>query len=331
RRGADFAFKATVAAAIMENLDTAHLPPTSDSYTIADLGCSTGPNTVITVKKIIEAIEQRYQMAGHEANVQDLIEFQCFFNDHVSNDFNTLFASLPTNRKFFIAGVPGSFHGRLFPKASINFFNSIYALHWLSSVPKELSDLNSLTWNKGRITYANAHNQLVVEAFVAQFAKDMESFLHARAEETVPGGLISILMTGRQDGMHPSKSIYGPLLQNLESSLVDMANEGLVDKDQLDKFNVPVYSPSATEIRSLVQRNGCFSIARLEELNDGHLSILSAAEIRAVSEEIISKAFGNEILDELYDRYAKKVEDLSPIKDEEGLAVQLFILLKRNY
>ncbi|KAK6932206.1 SAM dependent carboxyl methyltransferase [Dillenia turbinata] len=128
-------------------------------------------------------------------------------------------------------------------------------------------------------------------------------------------------MAGRQDGMHPSKSVFRPLLHHLESCLVDMASEGLVDKDELDKFNMPVYSPSATEI----------SIARLGELRDEYLSILSAAEFRVVSEGIISKAFGNEILDELYDRYAKKVEGPSSIRDEEGLAVQLFILLKRNY
>ncbi|KAK6932210.1 SAM dependent carboxyl methyltransferase [Dillenia turbinata] len=87
--------------AIMENLDTAHLPPTSDLFTIPDIGCSIGPNTFIT---------SRHQMAGHDANIHDLIEFQCFFSDHVSNDFNAFFAGLPTDRKYFVAGVPGSFH-----------------------------------------------------------------------------------------------------------------------------------------------------------------------------------------------------------------------------
>nr|POE51928.1 putative s-adenosylmethionine-dependent methyltransferase at5g38100 [Quercus suber] len=31
----------------------------------------------------------------------------------VSNDFNTLFKSLPPNRQYFAVGVPGSFHGIL--------------------------------------------------------------------------------------------------------------------------------------------------------------------------------------------------------------------------
>ncbi|KAK6921240.1 SAM dependent carboxyl methyltransferase [Dillenia turbinata] len=71
------------------------------------------------------------------------------------------------------------------------------------------------------------------------------------------------------DGMHPSKSLYGPLFQPLESCLVDMANEGLVNKDEIDKFNIPLYSPSATEISLLVQRNGNFSIAKLESTDRG--------------------------------------------------------------
>ncbi|KAK6921236.1 SAM dependent carboxyl methyltransferase [Dillenia turbinata] len=326
REAADHAFKAVVTAAIIGNFDITHLPPFSNSCAIADLGCSTGPNTFIVMKKIIRAIMHRHQMEGHD----DDIEFQCFFNDHVSNDFNTLFFSLPTDRRYLVAGVPGSFYERLFGRASINFFSSTYALHWLCCAPKELSDLNSSVCNKGRITYANARNE-VVEAFVAQFAKDMQTFLHARAEETVPGGLVSILMSGRPDGMHPSKSLYGPLFQPLESCLVDMANEGLVNKDEIDKFNIPLYSPSATEISLLVQRNGNFSIAKLESIHREYLAIPSAAASRAGLEGILSKAFGNEIVDELYDRYAKRVAGISPIRGEEGLAVQLFILLKRNY
>ncbi|KAL0409410.1 UNVERIFIED_CONTAM: Farnesoic acid carboxyl-O-methyltransferase, partial [Sesamum radiatum] len=44
-----------------------------------------------------------------------------FFNDKVGNDFNTLFSSLPSERLYYATGVPGSFHGRLLPKASLHF------------------------------------------------------------------------------------------------------------------------------------------------------------------------------------------------------------------
>ncbi|KAK6930526.1 SAM dependent carboxyl methyltransferase [Dillenia turbinata] len=312
--------KGIITAAIVENLDISHLSPPLNQYCIADLGCSTGPNTFFTVNTIMEAITHR---------CDHLPEFLVFFNDHVSNDFNTLFVTLPTDGKYFAAGVPGSFHRRLFPKGSINFFNTSHALQWLSDTPKQLSDLNSPACNKGKITYADAHNE-VVEAFASHFAKDMDSFLVARAQELAPGGLLSILIACRPDGMHPSKSPFGLFLDPLESSFVDMVNEGRLNKNELDSFNIPVYSPSASELRLLVQHNACFSIARLEEMRYEPVPRISPQSIRAGFEVILSKNFGNEIVDEVFRRYAEKVEGCSFIRDEEGIACQLFILLKRN-
>ena len=102
---------------------------------IADLGCSTGPNTFIAVQYIVEAIELQYQSHGLA-----LPELQVFFNDQDSNDFNTLFKTLPSNRKYFAAGVPGSFYGRLFPRSSLYFIHSSASLNWISKVPKEITD-----------------------------------------------------------------------------------------------------------------------------------------------------------------------------------------------
>ncbi|XP_028757827.1 farnesoic acid carboxyl-O-methyltransferase-like [Neltuma alba] len=78
---------------------------------IADLGCSTGPNTFIAIQNIIEAIQFKCQSQN-----QSTPEILVFFNDQASNDFNTLFQNLPPNRNYFAAGIPGSFYGRLFPK-----------------------------------------------------------------------------------------------------------------------------------------------------------------------------------------------------------------------
>ncbi|KAK6930530.1 SAM dependent carboxyl methyltransferase [Dillenia turbinata] len=109
-----------------------------------------------------------------------------------------------------------------------------------------------------------------------------------------------------------------------------MVNEGRLNKDELDSFNIPVYSPSASEFRLLVQHNACFSIARLEEMRYEPVPSISPQSIRAGFEAILSKNFGNEIVDEVFRRYAEKVEGRSFIRDEEGIACQLFILLKRD-
>jgi hypothetical protein len=81
----------------------------------------------------------------------------------------------------------------------------------------------SPAYNRGRIFYANAPAE-VCEAYLAQFAKDMECFLGARAQEIVPGGLMALLIPGRLDRIAISKFLLGPFLA-FESSLLDLANE----------------------------------------------------------------------------------------------------------
>uniref|UniRef100_A0A2N9H6C9 S-adenosylmethionine-dependent methyltransferase n=1 Tax=Fagus sylvatica TaxID=28930 RepID=A0A2N9H6C9_FAGSY len=219
RREADNA-KALLVGTIFESLDIEHICPKSNSFRIADLGCSIGPNTYIAVNNIIEVVTQKYQSKGHTS----LPEFQVFFNDHVSNDFNFLYGNLPPERKYFAAGVPGSFYTRLFPKGSIHFIYSAYALQWLSKTPVELGKLSSPSCNKGRIYYSNAPNE-VGQAYSTQYAKDIGSFLCARAEELAPAGLMKILIPGRNDGILPAQSSLGPHFEDLESSLLDMTNE----------------------------------------------------------------------------------------------------------
>ncbi|KAA8542767.1 hypothetical protein F0562_023919 [Nyssa sinensis] len=212
------------------------------------------------MNNITEAVEHKYQAQGH-------LEFQVFFNDRVSNDFNTLSINLPPNRKYFAAAVPGSFYGRLFPKASINFIFSSFAVQWLSKLPQVVCDLNSPSCNKGRILYANAPKE-VGEAYSAQYAEDTEKFLGARAQELVSGGLMALLILGRVNGTLPAQSSLGPRFQPLESCLVDMTNEGLLSKDKLDSFNLPIYSPSSEELEKLIEKTGCFDTARVEEMHE---------------------------------------------------------------
>ncbi|KAA8542773.1 hypothetical protein F0562_023925 [Nyssa sinensis] len=265
------------------------------------------------MNNIIEAVEHKYQAQGH-------LEFQVFFNDRVSNDFNTLFINLPPNRKYFAAAVPGSFYGRLFPKASINFIFSSFALQWLSKLPQVVCDLNSPSCNKGRILYANPPKE-VGEAYSAQYAEDMEKFLGAPAQELVSGGLMALLIPGRVNGTLPAQSSLGPRFQPLESCLVDMTNEGLLSKDKLDSFNLPIYSPSSEELEKLIEKTECFDIARVEEMHRNNIPLLTMQEFRAGLEGIIKSHFGSEILDELFDRYSKKIAGRPPLNTCGGIGI----------
>ncbi|KAK6804224.1 hypothetical protein RDI58_002008 [Solanum bulbocastanum] len=60
-------------------------------FNMADLGCSSGPNTLFTVSNIIKIV----QVLCHEKSCK-MPEFQAYLNDLPDNDFNTIFKSIPS-------------------------------------------------------------------------------------------------------------------------------------------------------------------------------------------------------------------------------------------
>lgn len=113
---------------------------------VADLGCSSGPNTFVSILEIIQGIDK----ASQQINQEQPLMIQVFLNDLYGNDFNAVFKSLPSfyeklekvnGRKHgscLIAAMPGSFYGRLFPKSSMHVLHSSYCVHWLSQVCETL-------------------------------------------------------------------------------------------------------------------------------------------------------------------------------------------------
>jgi hypothetical protein len=111
---------------------------------IADLGCSSGANSIQHMNYVVSLIKARYMELLKNSSPPDVIpEFQVFFVDLLSNDFNCLFRLITQARKaedsragaavdYFWTGVPGSFYGRLHPRASLDVVFSSFSLHWLS-------------------------------------------------------------------------------------------------------------------------------------------------------------------------------------------------------
>jgi len=207
---------------IKETLD--FKSPCSDSsntctFRIADFGCSAGPNTFLAMEKIMEAVEQKYHAQFQNSPP---LEFQVFFNDVTANDFNTLFKTLPSYQKYFAAGVPGTFYGRLFPKSTLHLAYASYSLQWLSKVPEEVVDTKSPAWNKGSIQCSGTAKE-VAKAYSAQFKADMDNFLNARAQEIIGGGLMVIIISGLPDGILMSQTVVGICIELFGSCLIDMA------------------------------------------------------------------------------------------------------------
>ncbi|KAK9901866.1 hypothetical protein M0R45_001890 [Rubus argutus] len=330
QREAAESIKELVTKEIAEKLDIDLLLP-SNAFHIADLGCSVGPNTFSAVENILEAVQLKCQSQGL-TNPQ-IPDFQVFFNDHTANDFNLLFKSLPQNRQYYAMGVPGSFYGRLFPSASIHLFHSSYAIQWLSGVPKEVVDKNCPAWNKGRIHCLNSTDE-VARAYGAQSAEDMERFLHARAKELVHGGLmVLIIPAGHPHGTPLSHTVAYLTIHLLEASLLDMVRKGIVSAEKVDSFNLPLYSMSPQELEAVVEQNGCFRMETLKTLprvlSDDTSAKQFASHWRAAFEGLIKQQFGEEILDELFDLYHKKLEEeLSIVKPRK--TTSFLVVLKRK-
>ena len=98
---------------------------------------------------------------------------------------------------------------------------------------------------------------------------------------------------------------------------------------------MPIYVASPKEMTLLVERNGCFSFERMEITQpwarvDDLSGQACTMHLRAGMEGIISKHFGTEIIDELFDRYCKKHgEIIGLLESKLNEGNQLFIVLKR--
>ncbi|CAN6929353.1 BnaC06g12270D [Brassica napus] len=319
---------------IIEKLD---LPLNSDlgTFRIADYGCSIGPNTFHVVQSIIDAVKFKQLEGKNETSLMPL-EFQVFFNDQPNNDFNTLFITQPpsSEREYFSAGVPGSFHGQVLPRNTVHIGHTSYTTHWLSDVPENVDDKNSPAWNKNYIQCNNSIEE-VTKSYKVQFTKDMKLFLEARAEEIVPGGLMIVLGQCLPDGVPLLKTYQGILVDTIGDCLMDMAKSGLTSEEKIGLFTIPAYFPQFSELETEIEKNRSFTIETMESvrhpLEDIPLSNhFLISMFRAILSTIIKEHFGEDVIDELFDRVAKKLAKYPIDFKECEKNVTYFILLKRK-
>ncbi|ESQ35294.1 hypothetical protein EUTSA_v10008074mg [Eutrema salsugineum] len=331
QRGAIDAAEALLRKEIYQRLDlTDH---SFSSFTIADFGCSSGPNTLLAVDIIIQTLLHKFSSSMPNAKTP---EFQVFFNDLPQTDFNSLFALLPPQRPYFVAGVPGSFYGNLFPKAYLNLAYSSCALCWLSDLPHEIRDTTSPAYNKGRIHYTGASAE-VAQAYSCQYKKDIKSFLCARSRELAEDGLMALIVPGVPDGFLDSQASTGSEFDLLGSCLMDMARERRIKEEDVDSFNLPIYYTTPKELEDIIRSNGELKLEKMETLEgiyayDTMPDLESRVQyLRAVLEGLIRSHFGHHILDDLFDRYSLKLAQSSFILNPQThKSIMIFTLLTRR-
>ncbi|XP_058109219.1 probable methyltransferase ICS2 [Magnolia sinica] len=315
----------------------------SEILTVADLGCSCGPNTMSVVSTIISTVEK----ITHESN-RPLPEFQVFLNDLPGNDFNSVFKGLPAfyremmegkeknGLSCFIGGFPGSFHGRLFPKNSLHLVHSSYSVHWLSQVPQGLYSKEGLALNKGKMYISKTSPPCVWKAYLDQFQKDFYLFLKSRSYEVGPSGAMVLVLSGRStDDPSSKESCYQWEL--LAEALSWMVSEGFVTEEKVDSFDVPYYTPSVEEVGEVVEKEGSFEIDQLEmfELGVGDEEEKDkwvngekvARNIRSFTEPLISYHFGQEITERLFQKFTEIV--VKDLAKERTMATSIVVVMRK--
>ncbi|WCJ37374.1 S-adenosyl-L-methionine-dependent methyltransferases superfamily protein [Euphorbia peplus] len=295
---------------------------------MVDMGCSSGPNTLLPLWEIVQTMDYKFN--------KNPPMLQFFLNDLPGNDFNTIFTSLlpdfyqklktEKGNKFkncFVAAMPGSFYQSLFPPNSLHFVFSSYSLHWCSQVPYGLVSKSGIPLNNGNICIDKSSPKRVQKAYLNQFKRDLMNFLRSRSEEMVSGGHIVLTFMAKSD-QNPNCKYGCEVWQLMGNALKDMVDEGILEQQILDDYNVPLYAPSAEEVRKVVGEEGSFIITRVEEfelswdtnIGEGNNEFVFdiwergkyvANYMRAVAEPILSTHFGEAILHNLFHRLSSKV------------------------
>ncbi|CAJ2672256.1 unnamed protein product [Trifolium pratense] len=212
-----------VKALLDENLKLMISDTTFNScWKLVDLGCSSGPNTLMVVSNIMNVIDKISLSLNHGPPV-----FQIYLNDLFQNDFHTIFKLLPDFHQSikkergdnagecFTNATPGSFYGRLFPNNYINIFHSSYCVHWLSQAPK-YSTKKGEPLIKGNIYITRICPPSVYDVYVEHFRRDFKKFLKARSEELALGGVMILTLIGREkNGEITSYEVLGMVLKEM--------------------------------------------------------------------------------------------------------------------
>ncbi|KAL6607048.1 hypothetical protein ACP70R_042701 [Stipagrostis hirtigluma subsp. patula] len=317
--------------AIMELCCT--ITPVPSSMVIADLGCSCGPSALTLVSTAIDAVLRGYlhlQLPPPELSL--------LLNDLPSNDFNavvkhsTAFQDKHNGDKdqqgrlsplVLTSIVPGSFYGRLFMAGSVHLVCSSSSLHWLSKIPEDLVK-NGIPMYHGDENRRREMRPVVLGAYAQQFRKDFTLFLECRAQEMVPGGrmVFSLTATRSPDPANESTQTWELVARVLD----DMASRGIIDKEKLKTFYIPLYATYEKEVKEIIEEQGSFNITKLE-VHDSMSGVnkalinpkMIAYGLRAAFEPIIVEHFGAhpEIIDEFVTTVEQNMSRYNPRDDHD--------------
>ncbi|XP_057832427.2 indole-3-acetate O-methyltransferase 1-like [Cryptomeria japonica] len=286
-------------------------------FKIADFGCATGWNTLLVADTIVRAVQRTFGETEEP-------EFEVYFVDLPSNDFNSLLRMMPPAQQ---TCADAENDGDDNPVATRSYF--------AAAVPESVQQTNS-----PHVYVSSDCEEAVGFAYLQQFDIDFTLFLNARTEETVDGGCVFISLVGRNGETHimEEQGTLGDIACHFEYAFQELVNEGFIEKEKWESFNLPCFGPNPEEFESIVKRQGSFRMESVRVLGEFPLhpvtEVMKGEEeafgrsvlnhYRALFENIVEAHFGCERLtNEFFLRIGKRAAD----KFEEYLFNQIELVV----
>ena len=145
---------------------------------------------------------------------------------------------------------------------------------------------------------------------------------------------------------YPNKKSVWPFfnIQNISLTLLiwitQYVSQGIIEEETLNTFNLPNYYPSPSEVKLEVLTEGSFVINQLEILEanknaidncdglDIDFEMSRLQHIRAGIEPLLTSHFGENVIEEIFNRYKKILSDR--ISKKRTSTTNLTITLTRN-
>ena len=233
--------------------DAARLIPLTgqtNSFVIADYGCSEGKNSIEATRFAASILHDRLPEGS----------ILIIHIDQPENDFSTLFGLLGNSAAIYkdsytydlAAG--RNFYEKLLPAGFVNLGWSAHAVHWLSHAPQLRATSFWSLWLLDR------HVQIVS----TQAAADWRQFLLRRAQEFAAGGRLLIVT--------PVKDINGVLgvegiMRLVDQALSEMVADSSIDLSERERMLLPTYYRTEAEFREPFSDPIVGSLLSLEKLD----------------------------------------------------------------
>lgn len=114
----------------------------------------------------------------------------------------------------------------------------------------------------------------------------------------------------------------------------------MITEEQVDTFNIPIYSASPEEVTVLVEKNGCFTVESMKLMDPTAwlkrpMNVEDVRQwmvcIKATMGSLFINHFGDHLLDDIFDRLTAKLVGLTEkLESSYREKSMLFFALKRK-